>query len=158
MADAKEVGVGDPAEENTFCHRTLDHLTNIISELKHNRVRHGSFSLISIMCQAKTRILRGAPRNFLARTSGSRLAWGNACDFAGHINRRRRCRVFGFFPHHHYCGSAACPSGKHVCEGEQLQSERGKQQRVEPDGSRDQDHGDKIEHLVNYYGANRSQA
>jgi hypothetical protein len=23
MADAKEVGVGDPAEENTFCHRTI---------------------------------------------------------------------------------------------------------------------------------------
>ena len=23
MTDAKEVGVGNPAEENTFCHRTL---------------------------------------------------------------------------------------------------------------------------------------
>jgi hypothetical protein len=26
MTDAKEVGVGNPAEENTFCHRTMTRL------------------------------------------------------------------------------------------------------------------------------------
>jgi hypothetical protein len=34
MADAKEVGVGDPAEENTFCHRTVICLLELPIESK----------------------------------------------------------------------------------------------------------------------------
>ncbi len=146
MTDAKEVGVGNPAEENK---RT------VIGQRDFHQKSAPNTSIFFRVARFFYKAVSALSFRELWRFWTGVLPGGRANNFARNVNNRRRLGRLGSFPEHDHGSYAAGPGRKHIGYGKQLDDKRGQQEHVKPNCGRSQNHSDHVQDLVGQGPAQR---